>query len=82
MSYSSAKTHLLNDAEKVLALEEIYWDPSHDAGWFLKKIEGDLFLDGSVPAEQNHLSVVAILGPVPAGPLWSKYLSFCLNKHT
>jgi hypothetical protein len=43
MSYSSAKTHLLNDAEKFLALEEIYWDPSHDAGWFLKKIEGGLF---------------------------------------
>ena len=61
-SYSSAKTHLLNDAEKFSALEEIYQDPSHYAGWFLKKIEGNLFLNGSIPAEQNHSSVAAHLG--------------------
>jgi hypothetical protein len=32
MSYSSTKTHLLNDAEKFSAFEEIYQDPSHYAG--------------------------------------------------
>jgi hypothetical protein len=68
VSYSSAKTHLLNDAEKFSALEEIYQDPSHYAGWFLKEIEGNVFLNGSVPAKQNHSSVAAHLG---AGGSWS-----------
>jgi hypothetical protein len=31
-------------------------------GWFLKKIEGNLLLHGSVPTEQNHSSVAAHLG--------------------
>ncbi len=81
MSYSSAKTHLLNDAEKS-ALEELYQDPSHYAGWFLKKIEGNVFLNGSVPVKQNHSSVAAHLG---AGGSWSiveqvsKFLSQQMN---
>jgi hypothetical protein len=49
-------------------LEEIYQDPLHYAGWFLRKIEGNLFLNGSVPTEQNHSSVAAYLG---AGASWS-----------
>jgi hypothetical protein len=43
-------------------LEQIYNRPSHFAGWFLKKIEGNFLLHGSVPAEQNHSSVAAHLG--------------------
>jgi hypothetical protein len=38
------------------------------AGWFLKKIEGNLLLHGSVPVQQNHSSVAAHLG---AGASWS-----------
>ena len=68
LSYVSAKKHLLHDAEKFSTLEGIYSDPSHFAGWFLKNIEGNLFLNGSVPAEQNHASVSAHLG---AGASWS-----------
>jgi hypothetical protein len=68
MSYSSAKTHLLNDAEEFSALEDIYLDPSYYAGWFLKKKEGNLLLNVLVPAEQNHSSVAAHLG---AGASWS-----------
>jgi hypothetical protein len=81
MSYSSAKTFLLNDAEKFSALEEIYLNPSHYAGWFLKKIEGNLFLNGSVPAEQNHSSVSAHLG---AGASWSvvEQVSKLLTRQT
>jgi hypothetical protein len=59
LSYTSAKQHLLHDAEKFSALEQIYNEPSHFAGWFLKKIEGNLLLHGSVPVEQNHSSVAA-----------------------
>jgi hypothetical protein len=68
LPYTSAKQHLLHDAEKFSALEQIYNNPSHFAGWFLKKIEGNLLLHGSVPAEQNHSSVAAHLG---AGASWS-----------
>jgi hypothetical protein len=53
LSYTSAKKHLLHDAEKVSSLDQIYNDPSHFAGWFLKN---------TVPAEQNHSSGVAHLG--------------------
>ena len=60
--------HLLHDAERFSALEQIYNKPSHFAGWFLKKIEGNLLLHGSVPAEQNHSSVAAHLG---FGASWS-----------
>ncbi len=68
LSYTSAKAFLLHDAEKFSALEQIYHNPSHFAGWFLKTIAGNLFLHGSVPAEQNPSSVAAHLGP---GASWS-----------
>jgi hypothetical protein len=67
-SFTSAKKHLLHDADKFSLLEKIYKDPSHYAGWFLKNIEGNLDLHGSVPAEQNHSSVAAHLG---RGGSWS-----------
>jgi hypothetical protein len=68
LSYTSAKQHLLHDAEKFSALEQIYNKPSHFAGWLLKEMEGNLLLHGSVPAEQKHSSVAAHLG---AGASWS-----------
>jgi hypothetical protein len=67
LSYSSAKTFLLDDAKKFSALEGIYKNSSYFAGWFLKTIEGNLFLHGSVPAKQNHSSVAAHLG---SGTSW------------
>jgi hypothetical protein len=68
LSYTSAKQHLLHDADKFSYLERIYTNPSYFAGWFLKKIEGNLLLHGSVPAEPNQSSVAAHLG---AGASWS-----------
>jgi hypothetical protein len=67
-SYAYTKQHLLGDAENFCALKQIYKDPSHYAGWFLKNIEGNLLLNGSVPAKQNHSSVGAYLG---RGGSWS-----------
>jgi hypothetical protein len=60
--YTTAKTFLLHDAEKFAALEHIYNNPSLFAGWYLRTIEGNLFLNTSAPAEQNHSSVTAHLG--------------------
>jgi hypothetical protein len=68
LSYPSAKSFLLHDAKKFSALERIHKNPSHFAGWFLKTIEGNFFIHGSVPAEQNHSSVAAHLG---SGVSWS-----------
>jgi hypothetical protein len=82
LPYSSTKIHLRNDAKKFSALEQIYQDPSHYAGWFLKKIVGNLFPNGSVPAKQTIQVWQHILMSVPAGPSWSKCLSFCLGKPT
>jgi hypothetical protein len=61
-SYLSAKSFLLHDAKKFSALERIHKNLSHFVGWFLKTIKGNLFLHGSVPAEQNHSSVAVHLG--------------------
>ncbi len=81
LSYTSAKTHLLRDAEKFSHLEEIYNNPSHYAGWFLRTVEGNLLLNGSVPAEQNHSSVAAHLG---GGASWSvvEQVSKLLSRQT
>jgi hypothetical protein len=62
LSYASAKSFLLHDAKKFSALERFHKNPFHFAGWSLKTIEGNLFLHGSVPVEQNHSSVAAHLG--------------------
>jgi hypothetical protein len=68
LAYTSAKNHLLHDAEKFSALEKIYGNPSHFSRWYLRTIEGNLLLNSSVPAEQNHSSMAAHLG---AGASWS-----------
>jgi hypothetical protein len=68
LSYSSAKSFLLHDAEKLSALEKIHKNPTHFVGWFLKTTECTIFLHGSVPADQNHSSVAAHLG---SGASWS-----------
>jgi hypothetical protein len=43
-------------------LESIYHDHEYYGGFFLAFVEGNLGLLGSVPAEQNHASIVAHLG--------------------
>jgi hypothetical protein len=43
-------------------LESIYGDYKYYGGFFLRQVLGNLGLLGSVPAEQNHASIVAHLG--------------------
>jgi hypothetical protein len=53
---------------EILSPGKIYGNPSHFAGWYLRTIEGNLLLNGSVPAEKSHSSMAAHLG---AGASWS-----------
>ena len=46
----------------VSALDCIYSEPEKYAGYFLRSIEGNLYMNGDVSAEQNHSGVVAYLG--------------------
>jgi hypothetical protein len=50
------------DPTKRSYLESIYENYQYYAGYFLSGIQGNLGLLGSVPAEQNHASIVAHLG--------------------
>ena len=49
-------------------MDIIYNNPGYYAGYVLRNIEGNRVFRGSVPAEQNHSSVIAYLGE---GGNWS-----------
>ena len=52
----------------MVLLDEIYDNPGYYAGYHLKQIVGNLQVNGSVSAEQNHSSIKAHLGK---GNHWS-----------
>ena len=60
--YKQAREHLIGDPQKLSSLEQIYRRPGYFSCWKIRTVEGNLFCKGSVPAEQNHASVVAHLG--------------------
>jgi hypothetical protein len=55
-------------------------NPQYYAGWYLRKIQANLMLNGSALAEQNHSSVVTDLGKHANGVLLKTYLIFCKDK--
>ena len=61
-SYKSIAKYLQLDPIKLEKLDNIYNNPGYYAGYFLRNIEGNRVFRGSVPAEQNHSSVIAYLG--------------------
>ena len=67
-SYDSICRVIENDPKKMALLDKIYDNPSYYGGFYLKAIQGNLKLNGAVPAEQNHSSVAAHLGK---GNKWS-----------
>jgi hypothetical protein len=79
ISYIAAKELLQGDAEKVSLLNSIHDNPKYYAAWYLRTIPGNLMLNGAVPAEQNHSSVVAHLGK---GANWgvAEHLSHMLQR--
>ena len=71
---------LENDPQKLGKLDNIYQNPSYYAGYYLRNIEGNLWLLGSVTAEQNHASIVAYMGE---GGNWSimLHMSMLMSRH-
>jgi len=67
-AYGAALDFVITDPQKREILYAIYDNPSYYAGYYLKSIEGNLGLLGSVSAEQNHAANVAHLGK---GASWS-----------
>ena len=59
--YQSIADKLQSDPAKLAKLDKIKSNPSYYAGYYLKKIRGHIEANGSVPAEQNHSSIVAYL---------------------
>ena len=59
--YQSIVDKLQSDPAKLAKLDKIKSNPSYYAGYYLKKIRGHIEANGSVPAEQNHSSIVAYL---------------------
>ena len=77
---STIKEILFSDPEKLTKLHKITSNPSYYAGYFLRKIEGNLLMLGSVPAEENHASIIVFLGKGNSG--WSVvyHLAALLNR--
>ena len=79
-AYGDALDFVIIDLQKRETLYAIYDNPSYYAGYYLKSIEGNLGILGSVSAEQNHSSNVAHLRK---GAFWSitEQISNLMNKH-
>ena len=63
-AYQSAYELITEHPSKVDLLNKIYNNPQYYAGYVTKQIVGNLNLNGSVPAEQNHSSNVRFIGDV------------------
>ena len=61
--YQSARKLIDNHPLKVEKLEAMYSNPSYCTGYYLRGISYNLRLQGSVPTEINHLSIVRHFGP-------------------
>ena len=69
-----------NDPHKLRKLDSIYQNPSYYAGYYLRNIDGNLMVLGSVTAEQNHASIIAYIGE---GGNWSimLHMSKLMSRH-
>ena len=61
-SYNEAVTILVDKLRKLEKLQEIYDRPAYYAGYYVKKIPGNLNVNGSAPSEANHFSIIAHFG--------------------
>ena len=61
-AYQLAATFLKTDPRKLNKLKKIHNNSSYYCGYVLRAIRCNLKSQGSVPAEQNHSSVIAYLG--------------------
>ena len=63
-AYFGARKLISTEPTKVEKLDAIYKNPEYYSGYFLRKIPCNMKLRGSTPAEQNHASIIAMIGPV------------------
>ena len=64
-------------SKKIELLNDIYKNPKYYSGYYIKNIVGNLSLLGSVPAEQNHSSIVAFLGKGAMWDIWEHLKNLC-----
>ena len=79
-SYQKMVPFTCGDAQAMEKLNEIYSRPEYYAGWWLREQEGNLEVQGSVSAEQNHASIVSNFGK---GANWDISFHLCqlLKRH-
>ena len=68
-SYTNTVEVVKNNPDMVSLLDNIKSKPSYYAGYWLRGVEYNLYMNGDAPAEQNHASNVAYLGRTQ--PTWS-----------
>ena len=77
MAYHFAKVILRPYPKKLELLDKIHSKPGYYSSFYSRVIEGNLRLLGSVPAEQNHGSVVAHLGKGAIWDIWEQLKTIC-----
>ena len=82
-----SKKYVTEEEHKVLdnpitriSFRDIYQNPSYYAGYYLRNIDGNIWLLGSVSAEQNHSSIISYIGD---GGNWSimLHMSKLMSRH-
>ena len=61
-AFESTASLLIGHPHKLELLQNIYNNPEYYGGYVTQRIIGNLCLNGSTPAEQNHSSIVAFNG--------------------
>ena len=62
---------------KLELLEKIHSDPQYYAGYVTREIVGNLHINGTAPAEQNHASIVAFNGNGMLGSIMDHLKALC-----
>ena len=87
-AYNDACVILVDHPRKLEKLKEIFDKPSYYAGYYVRRIPGNLNANGSAPYEANHSSITAHFGGSGA---WSSMFhlhnlmerqQYLLNKDT
>ena len=73
----SAREKLVAHPLKLELLEKIYSNPEYYAGYVTRRVIGNLSLNGTAPAEQNHSSIVRFNGELMLGSICDHLKALC-----
>ena len=76
-AYLEASAKLVEHPLKLELLQKIYTNPEYYAGYVTRKIVGNLSLNGTVSAEQNHSSIVRFNGDMMLGSICDHIKALC-----